>query len=223
MYSEDELISISALQHYAFCPRQCGLIHIEQTWLENMFTAKGRVLHEKVHESDNEVRSDLRIVRGLRIRSLRIGLVGQSDVVEFLRSETGIVLPGTEGLWQPFPVEYKRGKPKTDSSDSIQLCAQAMCLEEMLNVSIEKAAVFYGRPRKRFEVDVTDELREETVTVLKAIRTMLTTGQTPKAKYSRKCKSCSLYARCMPRTTGISKRIGAYISKAYEDPEEVPD
>src|SRR3974390_3797971 len=123
MYSEDDLIMISALQHYAFCPRQCALIHIEQIWTESGLTAEGRLLHERVHEAGNESRGDLRIARGVQLRSLKLGLIGMADVIEFHKTASGI--------WQPFPVEYKRGKPKNDHSDSIQICAQGICLEEM--------------------------------------------------------------------------------------------
>ena len=128
MYCEDDLIPISALQHLVFCPRQCALIHVEQVWTENVFTAEGRGLHEKVHETEAESRPGVRIVRGLRLRSLELGLVGQADVVEFHVDAGGAAVPGREGRYRPFPVEYKRGKPKIDVCDEVQLCAQAMCL-----------------------------------------------------------------------------------------------
>ncbi len=144
IYSEDDLFMISALQHYAFCPRQCALIHIEQAWLENRWTAEGRILHERVHEQEGESRAGVRIERGLPLRSLRLGLVGVADVVEFHP------LPG--GGWQLFPVEYKRGKPKPDHCDEVQLCAQAMCLEEMMGVEVSQGALFYGKTRHRHDV-----------------------------------------------------------------------
>jgi len=142
MYTEDQLLPLSALQHWVFCPRQCGLIHIEQTWDENRLTAQGRQLHERVHEAEDENRPGVRIVRGLRIHSYRLGLIGQADVVEFHQSQAGIELTGADGLWQPFPVEYKRGKPKKNGCDEVQLCAQAMCLEEMLEINIDQGALF---------------------------------------------------------------------------------
>lgn len=217
MYTEDELIPISALQHWVYCPRQCALIHIEQVWTENVFTAQGRGLHEKVHDADTEMRDGVRIVRGLRLHSFALGLVGQADVVEFVSAETGTVLAGMEGLWQPFPVEYKRGKPKPDSSDETQLCAQAMCLEEMLDLNVPEGALFYGRPRRRKKVEFTDALRRQTTDVAQALHELFRTGQTPKVAYSKKCPSCSLVKVCMPQITGIRKDIRHYLSKAGAD------
>ena len=162
MYTENDLLPISALQHLGFCPRQCALIHIEQIWTENLFTAEGRGLHEKVHGTDTESRQDIRIVRGLRVCSLELGVVGQVDVVEFHEAETGIELPNEAGFWRPFPVEYKRGRTKVDDCDRVQLCAQAMCLEEMLGSKIEYGAIFYGRPRRRERVKFEASLRQKT-------------------------------------------------------------
>jgi len=139
-YTEDDLIPISALQHFVFCERQCALIHIEQAWTENRLTAEGRLLHERVHDQGGESRAGVRIERGLPLRSLRLGLVGVADVVEFH--------PLSEGGWRPFPVEYKRGKPKRNACDEIQVCAQALCLEEMLGVRIPAGALFYGKTHR---------------------------------------------------------------------------
>jgi CRISPR-associated exonuclease Cas4 len=229
MFTEDQLIPISALQHWVFCPRQCGLIHLEQMWAENRLTAEGRLLHDRVHEADAENRPGIRIVRGLRLVSYRLGLVGQADVVEFHQSDNGIALPGASGLWRPLPVEYKRGKPKKDNSDNIQLCAQALCLEEMLHTDIPVGAFFYGKPRRRTEVQLDDLLRELTCRSLEAVRRMLESSQTPtvrysKIRYSKKCDRCSLYAQCLPKTTGLRKKIDVYLARAFEpDPmEDVP-
>ncbi|HOK67603.1 MAG TPA: CRISPR-associated protein Cas4 [Anaerohalosphaeraceae bacterium] len=142
MYAEADYLPLSALQHWVFCPRQCGLIHLEQVWDENRLTAEGRILHQRVHEMSDEFRSDISIVRGLRIYSRRLGLIGQADVVEFHRAPTGIALPDAEGIWQPYPVEYKRGSPKMDACDEVQLCAQAICLEEMLGIAVPQGAFF---------------------------------------------------------------------------------
>src|SRR5271157_4827256 len=139
--AEEELIPISALNQYDYCPRRCALIHIEQMWDENRFTAEGRIMHEKVHQEGNESRGPVRIARGVPLRSLRLGLVGVADVVEFHKI--------SKDTWQPFPVEYKRGKPKADYCDLIQLCAQAVCLEEMLSIAVPCGALFYGRTRRR--------------------------------------------------------------------------
>jgi CRISPR-associated exonuclease Cas4 len=217
MYSEDDLIPISALQHLVFCPRQCALIHIEQVWTENVFTAQGRGLHEKVHETEAESRDGVRIVRGLRLRSLELGLVGQADVVEFHEDTGGAAVPGLEGRYRPFPVEYKRGKPKVDVCDEVQLCAQAMCLEEMLGASIPRGALFYGRPRRRTEVELTETLRQQTRDTAGQLHELLRSRQTPKAAYSKKCESCSLLELCMPKITGIKKNIRHYLSQAGMD------
>lgn len=215
MFSESDLLPLSALQHWVFCPRQCGLIHLEQLWEENRLTAEGRQLHERVHEADDENRPGVRIVRGLRIHSFRLGLIGQADVVEFHQSSQGIELQGAAGPWQPFPVEYKRGRPKHDRCDEVQLCAQAMCLEEMLQVNITEGAFFYGKPRRRKAVEFTDSLRQQTEQTAQQVHKLLDGGQTPTALYGKKCKSCSLYNRCMPKTTGVKKKIDLYLEKAF--------
>jgi CRISPR-associated exonuclease Cas4 len=217
MYTEDDLLPVSALQHLVFCPRQCALIHVEQLWTENLFTAEGRGLHEKVHSMDTECRQDLRVVRGLRLQSLELGLVGQSDVVEFHVDADGSVIPSLEGLYKPFPVEYKRGKTKPDNCDRVQLCAQAMCLEEMLGSRIEYGAIFYGRPRRRERVKFTESLRQETKSLAEELHRLYETQATPKAKYQKKCKSCSLYGICMPKVTGITKNVQHYLAKAGMD------
>ncbi len=219
MYTEEQLLPISALQHFLFCPRQWGLIHLEQVWSENYLTAQGRTLHEKTHTAETENRPGIRIVRGLRIHSFRLGLVGQGDVVEFHLSQTGIELAGVKGLWQPYPVEYKRGKAKPDNCDRVQLCAQAICLEEMLNCRVPQGALFYGRPRRREQVEFTEQLRKQTEDTASEIHRLYEKRQTPKAKYSRKCKSCSLYTVCMPKTTSVNKDIEHYLAKAREEPD----
>jgi CRISPR-associated exonuclease Cas4 len=217
MYPEDELLPISALQHLVFCPRQCALIHIEQVWSENVFTAEGRGLHEKVHETETESRPGVRIVRGLRLRSLELGLVGQGDVVEFHEDSGGAAVPGLEGRYRAFPVEYKRGKPKVDVCDEVQLCAQAMCLEEMLGASIANGALFYGRPRRRKEVELTESLRQQTRDTAAQLHELFRSRRTPQAAYAKKCESCSLLERCLPQITGIKKNIRHYLSQAGMD------
>jgi CRISPR-associated exonuclease Cas4 len=213
MFSEDDLIPISALQHYVFCPRQWGLIHIEQLWSENRFTAEGRVLHDKTHEPQEENRPGIRIVRTLRLGSYRLGITGQADVVEFHKAESGIELEKEEGFWKPVPVEYKRGKPKIDICDEVQICAQAMCLEEMLKTGIKSGFLFYGRPRRRQQVDFTDTLRKQTEHIIEELHKLTAERITPKAKYGKKCKSCSLFEVCLPEITGTEKDIEHYLSK----------
>lgn len=205
MYKEDELLPLSGLQHLAFCARQCALIHVEQAWSENRFTAEGRVMHEHVHEQGHESRGEVRIERGVRLRSLRLGIIGQADVVEFhKRGEK----------WQPFPVEYKRGKPKANRCDDIQLCAQAMCLEEMLEVSIPAGALFYGRTRRRSEVEFDDELRAMVEEQADAFHKLVTDGHIPPAVNDKRCKSCSLAELCMPKITAGGLSVQNYLRAA---------
>lgn len=151
----DEYILISGLQHLLFCPRQWALIHIERQWQENIFTAQGRLLHEKAHSDESENRPGLHVARGLPLRCERLKISGVADVVEFHQDDAGVLLPGQKGTWRPYPVEYKHGRPKTKDCDRIQLCAQAACLEEMLDCRIETGALFYGTPRRREEVAFT--------------------------------------------------------------------
>ncbi|MGA1842350.1 MAG: CRISPR-associated protein Cas4 [bacterium] len=205
MYSEEDLIQLSSLQHFVFCERQCALIHIEQLWDENLFTAEGRIMHDKVDTADRESRGNIRIEYGVPLRSLRLGLIGKADVVEFHRMDNGI--------WMPFPVEYKRGKPKMDDCDKVQLCAQAICLEEMLNVEIKNGALFYGRTRRREDVVFDNELRLETEETAKKVRALVESEKTPKPEYSKKCQRCSLYDRCLPK---VSRKAGNYLLKAIE-------
>jgi CRISPR-associated exonuclease Cas4 len=205
VYDIDDLIQISALQHMVFCPRQCALIHIEQTWVESRLTAEGRIMHEHVHEEGRESRGDIRIEHGVSIRSLRLGLVGKADVVEFHREP--------DGSWRPFPVEHKRGKPKPDLSDMIQLCAQAMCLEEMLDVHITSGAIFYGRTRRRLDVALDDALRWETEETAKQVRALIESGQTPIPIYAKRCESCSLLADCLPNTIQKRRSVKSYLKR----------
>lgn len=216
MFSEDNLLAISALQHYVFCPRRCALVHLEQTWGDNVFTAEGTHLHERTHEAATECRGDLIISRSLRIRSFRLGLVGMADVVEFHRGGIGIQLPGQEGLWQPFPVEYKRGILKDRIEYRIQLCAQAICLEEMLQTEVPRGALFYGKSKRRYDVELDMSLRERTEQAAAELHRLFDSGQTPTARYQKKCDCCSLYQQCLPKTTGVRKKVDAYMEKAFE-------
>jgi len=223
MYAEDELIPISALQHYIFCPRQWGLIHLEQAWEDNRLTAEGNILHERTHSDGTENRPGLRIARSLRLCSYRLGIVGQADVVEFCRiakehqeSSMAIKLADEPGLWNVLPVEYKRGKPKSDNCDKVQLCAQALCLEEMLNVNIRDGALFYGRPRRRYDVILDDNLRTETETLILRLHELRKQGDTPKQRYSKKCDNCSLINRCMPKVMGKKKDVEHYLMSALK-------
>jgi CRISPR-associated exonuclease Cas4 len=207
-YSEDDFIQLSALQHFAFCPRQCALIHIEQIWLESGLTAEGRIMHERVHEQNRESRGNVRIEYGVPLRSVRLGLVGKADVVEFHRV--------SKDFWQPFPVEYKRGKPKLDHCDLIQLCAQVLCLEEMLSVGVPSGAIFYGRTRRRFDVPFDDALRRETEDAADSAHKLIGSGITPPAVYEKRCKSCSLIEVCLPKPVGKKVSVKRYLARMIE-------
>jgi CRISPR-associated exonuclease Cas4 len=224
MYSEDDLLPISGLQHLAFCERQVALIHIEGMWEENVYTAEGKILHERAHEEGSEAVGDVRIARGLRLRSLRLGLVGVADVVEFHRVDnpglkTSVNLAGVRGRWQPFIVEYKRGLPKLDRTDEVQLCAQAMCLEEMLDIEIPSSAFFYGRPRRRDVVNLGSSLREETAIMAKRLHELIDSGKTPTAVYCEKCQRCSLGDVCLPKMPRGRDGVENYLRSALSDNE----
>jgi len=205
MYTEDDLLMLSALQHLLFCPRQCALIHIEQLWSENRLTAEGRILHERVHTAARESRRKIRVEFDLPIRSFTLGISGRADVVEFHQKENGI--------WQPFPVEYKRGRPKGDDSDRVQLCAQAMCLEEMLNVSVPKGALFYGKKQRRMEVALDASLRRKTTETATALHGLFESAVTPPPVYSRRCERCSFVDLCLPKILGKKRKVQSYINR----------
>jgi CRISPR-associated exonuclease Cas4 len=220
MYQESDLLSISALPHLVYCERRCALVHIEQAWSENRFTAEGRILHEHVHEQESESRGDTYIVRGLKLRSLEHGLSGVADVVEFHRVDSiGIVLEGKRGKWQPFPVEYKRGKPKSDRCDEIQLCAQALCLEEMLATRIKTGALYYGSQHRRVDVCFDEQLRKATKDTAKKLHVLLSSNAVPKAAYGKKCNNCSLLEICMPQTAKKQGKVAAYIEEGIRECE----
>ncbi|MDR3703527.1 MAG: CRISPR-associated protein Cas4 [Candidatus Sulfopaludibacter sp.] len=221
VFDEDDLLPLSGLQHLVFCERQWGLIHIEQMWTENRLTAEGRALHERAHEAGSESRPGRRIARGLRLHSLRLGLSGEADVVEFHEAAGGVVLSGEEGRWQPFPVEYKRGRPKVGGCDRVQLCAQALCLEEMFAVPVLAGALYYGTPRRRQEVPFTAQLRRETEALAARMHELYRSRRTPFAEYSARCEKCSLLATCLPKSLGKSGKVERYLAGATSREEEV--
>jgi len=204
-YSEDDLLPISALQHLLFCERQCALIHIEQVWIDNIFTAQGRVMHERVHGETAESRRNMRVEYGMGVRSLRLGLIGKADVIEFHH------MP--DGQWNPFPVEYKRGKNKPDNRDKVQLCAQALCLEETLRTVVSRGAIYYGRERRRTDIEFDAALREETEKTVQRLHALIEAGQTPKAVYKPECDSCSLIGYCLPKVMQKSKPVEKYFDE----------
>jgi CRISPR-associated exonuclease Cas4 len=203
MYHEDDLLMLSALQHLLFCPRQCALIHIEQLWIENRLTAEGRILHERVHTAAKESRGKVRVEFDMPIRSLELGLIGRADVVELHLLENG--------TWQPYPVEYKRGRPKKDDSDRVQLCAQALCLEEMLSVNVPAGALYYGKKKRRTVVEFDQRLRQTTRETAHALHDLLESRCTPPPQYSRRCDNCSFVELCLPKTVCKKNRVANYM------------
>lgn len=232
MFDEADLLPISALQHLAFCERQWALIHLEGIWAENRLTVEGHHLHDRAHEQETESRGGLRIARGLRLRSLRLGLSGVADVVEFRRSTerscesggtAGIALPGISGPWRPMPVEYKRGRPKLGPCDEVQLCAQALCLEEMLGVAISAGAFYYGQPHHRYDVEFTPALRAQTEELAAKLHVLTRLAKTPPARYEKKCERCSLLERCMPKILGKPQHVINYLAEAFEGIERADE
>ncbi len=212
MYNEDDLVMISALQHFLFCPRQCALIHIEQLWRENRLTAEGRILHERVHNAGSESRRKVRVEFDMPIRSLALGLIGRADVVEFHLQD--------DGLWQAYPVEYKRGRPKKDDSDRVQLCAQALCIEEMQGLDVPAGALYYGRKNRRHEVLFDHRLRQKTRETATALHQLLAEGHTPAPVYSRRCDRCSFVDLCLPNIVGKKQgTVSAYLRRATGEGE----
>ncbi len=205
------LLPLSGIQHFAFCRRQWALIHIENLWAENVRTVEGNILHERAHDDQfTESRGDVLILRGLRIASEKLGLSGICDVVEFHQHPQGVALHGREGRWLPYPVEYKRGKPKEDDCDQLQLCAQAMCLEEIFVCDIPEGSLYYGETRRRQRVSFTPELRERVESMAAEMRAYYDRRHTPSAKPSKACNACSLKDLCLPRLTK-RESVGAYI------------
>jgi len=205
MYTEEDFIMISALQHYVYCPRQCGLIHVDDVWRENLFTTKGNILHEKVDTDTYETRGVKRTVKGLRIHSFRLGITGRCDVVEFR---------DVSGNEEVMPVEFKSGEPKDDISDKVQLCAQVLCLEEMLNLSISTGAFFYGKIRRRDVVEMDSTLRAQTENMIVSVREIVSKKIIPAAEYSSKCRNCSLYDACQPKAMN-KRKLNNYIKELY--------
>jgi len=214
MSSDDPYLPLSGLQHFLFCRRQWALIHIENQWKENLRTTEGGLMHERAHDEGlSELRGDVLTVRGLRISSEMLGVSGQCDVVEFHRSANGVSLHGREGLWSVYPVEYKRGAPKTDQSDAAQLCAQAMCLEEMLGTSIPEGALFYGETRRRTVVAFDQALRDAVTEALQEMHALFRRGYTPKSKPGKRCNACSLKEICLPALQK-QRSVEAYLKEA---------
>jgi CRISPR-associated exonuclease Cas4 len=206
-YASDELLALSGIQHFVFCRRQWALIHVERQWQENALTAEGRWMHRRTDDPfDTEVRDGVVTARAMPVASYRLGLYGVCDVVEFTPSADGVNLHGRAGTYLPAPVEYKRGKEKADECDEAQLCAQALCLEEMFPVRIAAGFLFYGETRRRVEVMFTVELRGLVERMAAEMHDYFARGYTPRVKTSKACRSCSLADLCLPR---LQNRLAA--------------
>ncbi len=216
MYTEEDLLPLSGLQHLAFCERRWALIHLEQQWEENLFTAEGELLHEKAHSADLESRPEVLVRRTLALHSFRLGLSGQADVVEFLpgaAGQPGVAIPRRKGLWYPYPIEYKRSRDRGGPAYRVQLCAQALCLEEMLDTPVELGAVFDGRARRRVEVTFDAGLRGQVERAAARMHEIQESRRTPLPVYEKKCEACSMKPVCLP-TMGGPASAARYLRRA---------
>jgi CRISPR-associated exonuclease Cas4 len=224
--AEEDFLPLSGVQHLVFCERQAALIHTEGLWADNVLTVEGSHRHRQVHDAAprRERRGDTIIVRGLALASLQLGLSGIADVVEFHRvarsgrpeagdSPQGVPLPGASGLWAPFPVEYKRGRPRAHRADEVQLCAQAFCLEEMLGVQIPAGALFYGKERRRVGVRFEPELRALTRDAAQRFHELVRSAETPPAATDNRCRACSLVNHCMPKIASRRRSTECFVTQ----------
>ncbi len=217
-YTADELLPLSGIQHFLFCRRQWALIHVERQWQENALTAEGRIMHKRVDDPFfTETRNGVITARSVPVASYRFGLSGVCDVVEFTESPEGVKLPGREGRYLPAPVEYKRGKEKRDPCDEAQLCAQAICLEEMLAAPVPRGFLYYGETRHRVEVELTAELRSLVRDMAEEMHAYFQRGYTPRVKTSKACRSCSLADICLPELQEKVVPASKYIKQQIEN------
>lgn len=220
MYLEDDYLMISGIQHFLFCRRRWALIHVENQWAENYFTADGRMFHDRVHERGvKDIRNGVLTIRGLNVSSAKFGISGCCDAVEFLPVNDGITLHGRDGLWKPLPVEYKRGRSKINNCDRLQVTAQAVCLEEMFSCVIDYGFIFYKETRRREKVEITAEMRDELTKALEEMHSYYRRGYTPRVKPSKKCEKCSLSSECMPSLLRSEENVDAYIRRHMEESE----
>ncbi len=217
-YTPEELIPLSGIQHFLFCRRQWALIYVERQWQDNVLTAEGRILHKRVDDPFFiEARKGVILARAVPIASYRLGLVGICDVVEFIETPEGVRLPGREGSYIPAPVEYKRGRPKREPMDEAQLCAQAICLEEMLSITIPQGYLYYGEIRRRVVVEMTNELRSLVHRVAEEMHTYFQRGYTPRVKPFKGCRSCSLADICLPVLQENVSSASDYIQQKIQE------
>jgi CRISPR-associated exonuclease Cas4 len=231
MFNEEDFLPISLLQHLLFCPRRAALVHIEGIWSDNIFTALGQDMHERVHTTEVESRKDLRVTRGLLLRSLTLGVTGKSDVVEFHRLDElesnsasadlgAIKLKGVRGRWRAYPVEYKSGHLRHQVGHEIQLCAQAICIEEMLDTQVTEGSIYYGKTGRRLDLVFDSQLRSATETACHQLHTVLNSERTPPAKYEPKCAKCSLLDFCLPKVVSQNRSVKSYMDRIIGSNEQ---
>ena len=215
--NEQAFLRLSGLKHFVFCRRRWALVHIEQLWEENALTLDGHYLHERVHDAGfTESRGSVVLSRAMPIRSQNLHITGECDMVELHRDPSGVPIHGREGTWRLYPVEYKRGKPDERGADEMQLCAQALCLEEMFVTDIPEGAVYYAQTHRRRNVIFTEKLRQQVRAALEEMHQLFARGYTPRAKMTRACKNCSMVNLCQP---ALSKRLSAseYVRRVLEE------
>lgn len=217
MYDEDEFLALSGIQHFAFCRRQWALIHIEQAWADNVLTAEGELMHKRAHDEElRERRGDTLVVRGLAVHSRELGLSGKCDVVEFCKDSSGHPLAGEDGLWRAVPVEYKHGSSKANDADWLQLCAQALCLEEMLGIDVPAGFLYYGETRLRERVELDEALRASAASMAEEMHALYRRRHTPHVKPFSACRSCSLCDLCLPRAINRTT-VAEYVAKRLSE------
>lgn len=214
---DSDFLMISGLKHFQFCRRRWALVHIEQLWEENALTLEGHYMHERVHDdSFTQARGAVLLSRGMPVRSQALKITGVCDMVELYQDEIGVPIQGRNGRWRLYPVEYKLGQPDAQGADALQLCAQAMCLEEMFVTVIPEAALYYGKIKRRQKILLTEELRQTVKDSVAEMHQLLVKGYTPKAEMGKACKSCSLAEICQPK---LMKQVSAseYIRRAFHE------
>ena len=218
---DDNPVPLSALQHLLYCRRRAALVHVERAWMENRLTADGRNRHERTHAEATEARGNVVIAHSVPLRSYSLGLSGKADVVEFHRleenkSDSGVNIARRKGFWLPYPVEYKRGKKREEEGYKIQLCAQGLCLEEMLDVHVPEGALFYAASGRRMAVEFSPELRTRTTDAAEDLHELLQSNQVPPARHDNRCKRCSLKPRCLPSVTGQHDSARGFIERELD-------
>lgn len=212
MYNEDEYLLLSGIQHFYFCKRQWALIHLENRWSENESTMLGNLLHEKADKPYiKEKRRDIKISRAMPVASSSLGLTGILDVVEFQRDEKGVSIPGEKGLWYPNVIEYKKGKPKKDNRDIVQLVAQIMILEEDFKISIDHGYLYYFKTKEKVRVDISQSNRQQIFSLTEKMHGLYRSKKIPKGEFYKNCRLCSLVDICMPRITKKKRSIENYL------------